>query len=118
MSECYKTVTKDLQNRTQIALQKSESKFKFSAVAGSGGDSEVLVADNNLQLVRELLPQVLFHYSDAKKSGSVDALLVVLQQICEENLVFLVFGAFSVLFVLLFVVSFLTCLLLGTKRGR
>lgn len=84
MSECYKSVTKELMTRTLSSPTESTAETVGYARA-------------DLPTLLSLVPPVVLNYSQARSMGLTDTFAVLLRAYIEENLVLLVAALLLVL---------------------
>ena len=101
LSECYKVVTKDLISRTQNS-------------PGPVQDEELY----ELDALHRLIPKIVLNYDEAKQTGVVETLQVLVKQLVKDNLVAIVLCTFFLLCMLCVVVLVLCCVVVRGRRAQ
>lgn len=84
MSECYKSVTKDLLARTQDTPILS-NKYSYGAERAGYAHADLLT-------LLSLLPKILLHYTQARDVGLLDTFAVLLRAFMEDHVALLICG--------------------------
>lgn len=71
-----------------------------------------------LDALHRLIPKIVLNYDEAKQTGVVHALQVLIRQLVEENVVAIVLCSFFLVCMLCVAVMVLCCVVLSARRAK